>query len=95
MENKEEMGSGNWFHDLVYRKINDYIHQEAINREAEIAAAFLDKLGMTQQDLINESNRRFCRIKIEKHPDATEYWYDDGSKDGMLVISFEDSNFIN
>jgi len=41
-------------------------------------------------NLDEEVQRRFPRIKAERYPGETRYYWNDGTKDGLLLITFID-----
>lgn len=47
----------------------------------------LQSLGLSSI-LDGLQKRRFKRIQCEKHPDREEWWIDNGTTDGLLLVTF-------
>lgn len=61
-------------------KINKYIERLVLQRIKERAGIDLD--------IVAESKRRFSRILIEQQEKETRYYWNDGTENGLLLITF-------
>ena len=58
-------------------------------KKESLIKEFLRAKGV-KLDWSNEKNRRFKLVIHEKHPNKEVYYYNDGSNDGLRIITFEE-----
>lgn len=76
--------------DFQQRIIKDIV--EKINQEKQnIIIARLTAIGR-QDIIIDKRYKRFKEIMTDVYPDREEVWFDDGTRNGMLLVPFYHQN---
>lgn len=71
----------------IERKCVDRLISDMQKKHEEILMARLKELGI-EIDTEKDKNRRFKRFSKEINGDETTYYFDDGSLDGLRIITF-------
>lgn len=79
--------------DLMSHVTESLVRDLAKKQDDVVFSRLKERVGLdwTENDVIEESKRRFPRLGIFKYPDKTEYVWNDGSPSGILLVTFVDS----
>jgi len=67
------------------QRISEAFSEQQSKIEEEVRKA-LERIGVDYNELKNPK-RRFSKIMIEHQGDVVSYYYDDGSLEGLLILS--------
>lgn len=76
-------------------KITKDLCTKIVRQKEELIHKRLEEQGFTDllSDIANGATRRFPKMVIENHPDREEYWVDNGTIEGHLLITFFNPKF--